>query len=66
MTTFEKVKALSKALRLPLCEIEKQAGLGAGSISHWRTVSPSVNNLQKVAVLLGVTVNDLVGDVDEH
>lgn len=40
--------------------IEKEAGLGVGSICKWNTVSPTVRNLKRVADILGCSMDELV------
>lgn len=44
--------------------LEKEAGLGVGSISKWMKVTPSSANLKKVADALGVSTAFLTGDSD--
>ena len=62
LTTYEKVKQLSKQKRIPFYALEIGAKLSPGSISHWKRVSPSAKSLKRVAVLLGVMADDLIGD----
>ena len=40
--------------------VEREAGLGNGTISKWETSSPSVKNLTAVAEVLGMKVEDLI------
>ena len=40
--------------------LEKEAGLGNGVVASWKQSFPQVNNLQKVANVLGVKLEDLV------
>ena len=44
--------------------LEREAGIGVGSISKWTTVTPSTANLKKVADALGVSTAFLTGDSD--
>ena len=43
----------------PVTWLEKEAGLGNGVISGWKESFPRVDNLQKVANVLGVELKDL-------
>lgn len=45
---------------LTIKRLEKKSGLKNGTIGKWRTSSPTVKNLQKVADALGVSVNTLL------
>lgn len=62
MTTYDKVKKVSKEKRIPFYVLEIRANLSSGAISHWKTVSPSAKAIKRVAVLLGVTADELIGD----
>lgn len=45
-------------------ELEKEIGFGNGTIGKWRSVSPSVANLSKVAEALGVSVGYFTDEKD--
>jgi repressor LexA len=45
-------------------KLEREAGIGVGSISKWTKVTPSTTNLKKVADALGVSTAFLTGDSD--
>lgn len=66
MTLFERVKEISKkhgfsSLRV----LSEQAGLSPNVIYGWKTKEPSAKSLQKVADILGVSVDYLLGNTDE-
>lgn len=65
MTTFERIKKLAKQHGMTLAKLNEKAGLGTNSIYHWKTKKPSTDNLQKVAKVLNVSVDYLLGK-DEH
>ena len=65
MTTFERIKELAKSQGLTLARLNEKAGLGTNSIYHWKTKTPSTDSLQKVAKVLNVSVDYLLGK-DEH
>ena len=58
---YEKIKKLADEQGISIYALEKKAGLSNGTISKWRTSSPTIENLQAVASALGVSVNELVG-----
>lgn len=45
---------------LSLNEIERRAGVGHGSISRWKTQTPKITNLLKVAEALNVGLKALI------
>ncbi|WP_165207230.1 helix-turn-helix domain-containing protein [Weissella sagaensis] len=65
MTTFERIKEISKSKGYSLTKLNDMAGLGTNSIYHWRNKTPSTDSLQKVADVLGVSVDYLLGNTDD-
>ena len=59
MSITDNIKALAKQKGMSLAYIEKEAGLGAGCISHWHRVSPTTANLMEVAKVLETDLNTL-------
>ena len=57
---FENICRISGKRGISIKRLEKKAGLKNGAIGKWRTSSPTVKNLQKVADALGVSVNTLL------
>ncbi len=57
---FENICRISEKRGISIKRLEKKAGLKNGAIGKWRTSSPTVKNLQKVADALGVSVNTLL------
>lgn len=51
---------------LTIADVERKAGLSKGIIGKWRTSSPSVDKLIKVADVLNVTVNKIIKETDEE
>ena len=49
-----------------IAKLEKTVGIGNGTIGRWEKTSPTVDNLKKVADYFGVTVNDLLADVEDE
>ncbi len=57
---YDNVKALCKERGLSISAVEKQAGLGNGTIRGWNESSPTIDNIQSVAKVLKVNVNKLL------
>ena len=62
MYIYDKIKKICKEKGLSVTYVEKKAELGNGLISKWNDSVPSVANLKKVARILEVTVDELIGD----
>lgn len=65
MTIFERVIELAKQKNLSLREIESKAGIAEKALYKWKTYNPRVENVQKVADVLGVSVDYLLGNTDD-
>jgi len=65
MTTFERIKNLAKKRGYSLTKLNDKAGLGTNSIYHWKTKTPSTDSLTKVASVLNVSVDYLLGKSDD-
>lgn len=58
---YKNVKLLCEEQGLTIQELERKANLGGGTIGKWKdSNNPTVNNLQSVAKVLGVSVNRLI------
>lgn len=57
MTIKEKISILAKENGLTLQKLEEELGFGGGTIHTWRTASPSVEKLKRVADYFGVSVD---------
>ena len=72
MTLFERVKDISKSKGFALTELARRAGIGEKSIYTWKPtkqfpdgIEPKRETLEKVADVLGVSVDYLLGNTDE-
>ena len=65
MTTFERIKQLAKKRGYTLSALNDKAGLGTNSIYHWRNKTPSTQSLNKVATVLGVSADYLLGETEK-
>ncbi|MCH5271611.1 MAG: helix-turn-helix transcriptional regulator [Lachnospiraceae bacterium] len=59
---YSKIKEICKEKGMSITQIEKNAGLSNGAISKWNNASPTVDNLQSVAKVLGCKVDDLLNE----
>lgn len=57
---FEKVQSIAGKKGLSIAEVEKRAQIGNGTIAKWKTSSPTIDNLTKVAKVLEVSINSLL------
>ena len=56
---YENVKTEADKKGMSLNELEKAAGLAKGTISKWKTASPTIKSLLPVANVLEVSIGDL-------
>lgn len=66
MTTFERIKQTAKERGLTLNQLNDTAKLKNNIIYSWKNKTPSAENLSKVADVLGVSVDYLLGNTDER
>lgn len=57
---YENVKKLCDEKGLSIMALEKEAGLSNGTVGGWRTSTPTAVSLQKVACILGVSMEELM------
>ncbi|MBE8862572.1 helix-turn-helix domain-containing protein [Enterococcus faecium] len=62
---FERVKELCKKRGISISELENRIGFGKNSIYKWKTQSPKVETLQKVADYFHVSTDYLLGRTDD-
>ena len=65
MTIYENVARYARECGLSIDAVEKAAGLSNGTIGKWRIYTPRVDRLLKVAKVLNVDINDLIGGVSD-
>lgn len=59
---YEKVKRLAKEKKVPINKIESAAGMSSNSLHKWKYSTPSVVKVAAVANVLGVTIDELIGE----
>ncbi|MHA7612262.1 DNA-binding helix-turn-helix protein [Weissella viridescens] len=62
---YERLRTVANEQKMSLQEIENKAGLSDGALYKWKKSSPKLENVQKVADVLGVSVDYLLGNTDE-
>lgn len=55
----ENIKELCRERGITLKKLERETGIGNGTIAKWALSSPRVDTLKKVAEYFGVTLDDL-------
>lgn len=64
MTIYERTELTAKQRGLSMPELERKAGLGEKSIYSWKRSTPKSDNLAKVANVLHVSTDYLLGLTD--
>lgn len=57
---LKNITQLCKEKNIAIAKLERETGIGNGTISRWGTSSPTVENAQKVAEYFGVTIDSLI------
>lgn len=57
---LNKIKELAQNNGISIAELERKAGLKHGAIGKWEKSKPLAENLQKVASVLGVSIDELL------
>lgn len=65
MTLIDRIKKIAKAHGYTLLQLNEKAKLGKNVIYSWKNKTPSIENLQKVADVLGVSTDYLLGKEDK-
>lgn len=64
MDIVEKIKILCNEKVMTIAELERNLGLGAGTVSRWNVRVPGVDKVQKVADYFSVSTDYLLGRVE--
>lgn len=59
------IRRLCSKKPVSIAKLERETGIGNGTISRWDTSSPSVENVQKVAEYFGVSIGELLSVNEE-
>ena len=59
---LEQIKIQCKKHNTSVVKLEDELGFGRGTIYKWENVSPTIQNLKKVADYFGCTIDELLKD----
>lgn len=59
---LENIRRLCSKKPVSIAKLERETGIGNGTINRWDKVSPSIDNVRKVAEYFGVSVDALISD----
>lgn len=59
---LENIKSICKAKGISLRQLEQDAGIAPNTITRWNENKPSYDKVKRVAAVLGVTMDELVGE----
>ena len=65
MTLYERIKFTAKDHGLTLQQVTERAGLGEKTVYKWKNQNPTADTLKKVADVLHVSVDYLLGNTYE-
>lgn len=65
MNLVERIKTIAHKRSMTIKDLSIKAGIGPKTISNWRDRNPQTETLQKVADVLGVSVDYLLGNTDD-
>ena len=57
---YQNIVVLCKGKGISISKLEKETGLGNGTVGRWEKSSPSVENVKKVADYFNVSVDYLI------
>lgn len=60
MGIYEKVSKIATDRGVSIAKVERDNDLGNGTIGKWRTMSPKLETVLKVADYFGMTIDELV------
>ena len=58
---YDEIMILCGKSGISIARLERETGLGNGTVRRWKQASPGTGNLKKVADYFGVTLDDLLG-----
>lgn len=59
---YDRIVEICRERNISITKVEDMANLGHGTIGKWKIVDPQIGNIKKVAVVLEVPIDRLVGD----
>lgn len=64
MSIYSRTKEVANLRKISLADVEIKAGLSEKSLYKWKQSTPKADNLEKVANVLNVSVDYLLGRTD--
>ena len=65
MNLVERIKRIAYKRSMTIKDLSIKAGIGPKTVSNWHDRNPQTETLQKVADVLGVSVDYLLGNTDD-
>lgn len=62
---FDRIVEAAKSADMSIADVEQAAGLGKNTIYNWKKTQPKAEMLMRVADVLGVSVDSLLGREQE-
>ena len=63
---LENITRLCRERGITFAELERETGLGNGTVRRWKEMNPRVDLLKKVADYFGVTLDEMMSKGDEQ
>lgn len=61
MIDLNNLKQIAKEKRYTIASLERACGLSSGAIKRWAVISPGIDKIEKVADVLGCSIDELCG-----
>lgn len=65
MDMYEKIRQLAQEKNISIRQLEEKTKIGNGAVGKWRTSTPGIDKVQKVADYFNVSVDYLLGREDK-
>lgn len=62
---YQNIKRICSEKKISISKLEKDVGLGNGTVGKWQTVTPRVDSIQLVAAYLGIPLAELIAERDQ-
>lgn len=62
---YQNIKRICSEKKISISKLEKDVGLGNGTVGKWQTVTPRVDSIQLVAAYLGIPLAELIAEREQ-
>lgn len=62
---YKNISELCKKKGVSIARLERDLGIGNGTIGRWVKSAPTIDNVRKVADYFGVTVDELISNAPQ-